>query len=844
MDVICERCGTEYEFDDALLSERGTTVKCTSCGHQFKIYRPSTPTTEESPRAWNLRRPDGTVIPFDSLAVLQKWIMEGRVSKMDEISRPGEGWKPLGAIAELDSFFVTAEARPAPAAPRASARPPAGKASLPPGAVSALRAQTPSHKATLPGGTPVPPGAAKGSLPPMTVQPLRGATPPLGSFGPGKHSLPPGATSPMRAPTPPGARSGQVPSVRPPAPLGSLRPGAGLAPPAPPPPPTPPVPPGPPVASAATPSGSALRAGGPQIPPPPRLPVDLPGVPALGHDPAPPRPKAPEPAVEHRREMAIGPPPRIEHDAVGPRAPRNIRDDLPLDEDATQSATPESLGLTTAPRRGAGVVIGVTLGLLVAAGAGFAAWKSGLLGEPATLGTRSVNVGPQRDAVVRQARAYSRHGFEEARVELAQALALSPGHPHLLALRAELDAAAAEMLRHQADDLERQAQAPGAEAAALRGQATNLRRDADERLLRARADAQTAARAPAPALAAERTDLATLLGDVARIAGDLPEAQRHAAVVRDTQPRSIESDLFLALLERDSGRPSVAAESLRGVLQRSPGHPRAALSLARILATQGDLLAARAELDGVLRAAPGHEAATALSHAVATGDTLAAAPTTPETTPPGTSGTAAPAMVVAVDAGQSPTAPPTAPPTTPPVAADVPTTPTPPTRSPRHPEGEPSHGGSYDQLVEEGARLQNQGRPALARERFQAALAQRPGGPEALVGLGHVALDSGDSAQAISRFRQALASSPRFSDAFIGLGEAYGHTRAYQSSLQAFRQYLEINPGGSHAGMARRQIQALEERLRESSGAPSGAEAPNTPPAPNPPPPIPPPSDP
>ena len=39
MDVTCDRCSTEYEFDDALVSERGTSVKCTNCGHQFKVYR-------------------------------------------------------------------------------------------------------------------------------------------------------------------------------------------------------------------------------------------------------------------------------------------------------------------------------------------------------------------------------------------------------------------------------------------------------------------------------------------------------------------------------------------------------------------------------------------------------------------------------------------------------------------------------------------------------------------------------------------------------------------------------------------------------------------------------------
>jgi predicted Zn finger-like uncharacterized protein len=110
MDVVCERCQTEYEFDDALVSERGTTVKCTNCGHQFKIFRPSKDGSTTA-RPWSLRRPDGTTITFDSLAVLQKWIVEGRVTRVDQISRAGEGWKPLGSIAELESFFASAELR-------------------------------------------------------------------------------------------------------------------------------------------------------------------------------------------------------------------------------------------------------------------------------------------------------------------------------------------------------------------------------------------------------------------------------------------------------------------------------------------------------------------------------------------------------------------------------------------------------------------------------------------------------------------------------------------------------------------------------------------------------------
>ena len=42
MDVRCEKCQTEYELDEARLKPSGVTVKCTNCGHMFKIRKRST----------------------------------------------------------------------------------------------------------------------------------------------------------------------------------------------------------------------------------------------------------------------------------------------------------------------------------------------------------------------------------------------------------------------------------------------------------------------------------------------------------------------------------------------------------------------------------------------------------------------------------------------------------------------------------------------------------------------------------------------------------------------------------------------------------------------------------
>ncbi len=57
MDVRCEKCNTEYELDEARLKPGGVTVKCTNCGHMFKIRKRSptnvgaaVETTRQAPR--------------------------------------------------------------------------------------------------------------------------------------------------------------------------------------------------------------------------------------------------------------------------------------------------------------------------------------------------------------------------------------------------------------------------------------------------------------------------------------------------------------------------------------------------------------------------------------------------------------------------------------------------------------------------------------------------------------------------------------------------------------------------------------------------------------------------
>jgi predicted Zn finger-like uncharacterized protein len=138
MDVRCQKCGIEYEFDDAKVTAAGVTVKCTNCGHVFKVKRdeaaialaafgPGANMAQDLPRTatattlppvnpkgdgaeWMVRQPNGSVFRFKELTTLQKWIVERKVNREDEISKTGKSWKKLGDIAELASFFQVVDA--------------------------------------------------------------------------------------------------------------------------------------------------------------------------------------------------------------------------------------------------------------------------------------------------------------------------------------------------------------------------------------------------------------------------------------------------------------------------------------------------------------------------------------------------------------------------------------------------------------------------------------------------------------------------------------------------------------------------------------------------------------
>src|SRR5690606_14760886 len=101
MDVVCGSCRAEYEFDDALISERGTTVRCTNCGSQFKIFPPAGVRAVELWRVYREHELARPVLEFDAIEALQRAISTAEVRRSDWLARGDDEPRPLAEIVEL-----------------------------------------------------------------------------------------------------------------------------------------------------------------------------------------------------------------------------------------------------------------------------------------------------------------------------------------------------------------------------------------------------------------------------------------------------------------------------------------------------------------------------------------------------------------------------------------------------------------------------------------------------------------------------------------------------------------------------------------------------------------------
>ncbi|MFH1434615.1 MAG: tetratricopeptide repeat protein [Pseudomonadota bacterium] len=106
MEVSCPKCKTTYDFEDTLIGPKGTVVRCTQCGYMFKIFRAEDMGVIQT-AGWMIRKKNGSVFNVDRFSTLQKWILDGKVTPADELSRTGKTWKNLGDIVELSGLFKT-----------------------------------------------------------------------------------------------------------------------------------------------------------------------------------------------------------------------------------------------------------------------------------------------------------------------------------------------------------------------------------------------------------------------------------------------------------------------------------------------------------------------------------------------------------------------------------------------------------------------------------------------------------------------------------------------------------------------------------------------------------------
>jgi predicted Zn finger-like uncharacterized protein len=772
MDVTCERCGTVYEFEEALVSARGTTVKCTQCAHVFKVLPPGAVATSDA--GWQLRKGDGATRTASSLRELQHQIAQGELSPSDELSRDGVRWKPLGEIAELQSFFPPDRPDPSPKRERQRTQLGLGPGSAPPPPAQETAAPPQDDPGrTVPSSPPPPraepPAASPSSPPPRTHKPtLMGvggmdpdATRPARPAQPAEPAAPP----PTEAPTVPG---GPRPSPAPPD--GAWTEGPGI--PAPPPegeeaaaddaPPTP-----------SDPFADTLLSADP----PPRR-----SVPTLAAAPRPP--PATRPGRAARPEGAVA-----------------ARRPLYLDED-DERPLPGQRSL-------AWVWI---VALVLAVGGGVAlAWPH--LAPHLGLTGPDDHLVPFLDRAQTAMRRDEPGGYREAIREFTRASALAEDDPRVLVGLSRTHALMAQALAFQASDLE----ARSGEEPAREGEAALLRRESGEHAGEARELARNAVhRTP------EDPDARLALADALRLEGKTAEADTELAHARtrfDTLPAELHRVEGLLAMARSDNQVAAAREGAERAVEADPDLLRARLLLARALLAERQVSSARAQVQAVLRRAPGHPLAAELERAIE-GGFPPAAPLMEVLD----GGTAEAPDAAAPDAGAAPGSEE--------AAAleddDADPAPTGTDRSDRGGDAPPTR-RDYAFHVKQGEALLEQGDVGQARRHFERALEERPGAPEALTGLGFVALDAGDTRGAIRRFEPAARGG--YVDAFIGLGDAYRRTGRQEDALEAYRSYLERRPNGAHAPIARNQVRRLE---NEQPGlpAPDTAEPDDKPSAP------------
>jgi predicted Zn finger-like uncharacterized protein len=793
MDVTCPRCQTDYEFDDALVSERGTTVKCTNCGHQFRVFRPRASQagipTAVSPELWRIDRREGEPLELRSLVELQRAIRAGRVSRTDLLRRGDGPARRVGDIPELEPFFPAAR----PDVPQHTLPLPTLGGSL--------------DGPSMPGGQRIPAHTPAYGKAPTPSPPATNA----GSTRSGSGTLrPPGAIPPPAQPprtsnegSNPGAQRPR--SVPPPRPDTSLRTPLGLAPyvpsPSANPPPRPPHPndappdsvdpPTVPMQSmsaadaaarvAAADAAAVARHAARATPlPPPRTP------------PPPHRPGV-EPGKDRvsLTDLVAGLP-GTEGAEPEPPARRRVDSSVPTST-ARSEGTPsqpsreelyESLFPNTERRRKRGsakwLVALFVIGGLVLVGATVgrpyvdkALAMAGIGGAP----SGSAVAARLQDAIAAGDRARTEGDYTVAREAYLRATVIDD--KSITAwdgfCSAESELAIAHWIAAMAtgSSLERdQASSIGASAGRTCTRWGELARTTEDGMKKAEGDLR-----PARALAAQGNASGLRLYLPAHANEPILEAMVVLADATKGDPKAVET----------------AAKTASITLGKTPlgtfATPGDVAIAAYTAAIGGPPARFQEALDELSKRAPRHMLLDTLkqlgvSGAGASASTSASssasvAPSASASTAPSSSGKVAIATTGTAPIGTGGGGP------------DKPT-------------------GDYRDLDKKGHAAMLAGDITAAETNFRAALAQNPSDTDALFALGQIEKKRGNNAGAISNFKSVLAISPGFSSARLMLADAQWDSGQQADAIANYKIYLEAVETGSGADRARQRTGQTE----------------------------------
>jgi predicted Zn finger-like uncharacterized protein len=819
MDVQCEKCGTEYALDETLVGPSGTAVRCTSCGHVFKVY----PRAEASParETWMLRQASGATFPFDRLGVLQDWISEGKVSQDDLIAKSGGEWKRLGDIAEMRPFFdASRTAKPSMPAPSAPA---AGYPGTPPSEHAAtIRAPAGSAPPQAPSGAPGPqgPSTAEYGLPPadefaatQKIQPTPGqAGPQTIGHAPTVQAQAP--TIQAQAQTVPayGQQSpGQTPTLDPTAPTQqqihsplqsppdgthqqeAMKPTRPLRPSSQDPGPATDSPYGPSqVDNART---VALSESDPRyakaVSQPPKA-AAAPGT--VISEPAFSESQIPTDTDGGHWEQGAG---------VQAEGPAWAEHGAGLPDDDFADERPE-------PSRKIGRWIALVIVVLIVGGGFYMFMFQREMVKDLLAGVIGGEDGGRHETFFVKGRENylldTFPAFRQADREYQKVLALSENDAKTLAALAEMYAVWAQHLRDASLDARADAltAAAGGAAPDLR-EAERYEADVQEKIAEARRWGDQALSAD-PELPAVRLALA----EVKRLSGDLDAARNEVERAGKTDTGAT-LDYVAALIAIDEGREAEGAAADLEKIVKKEALLRALYLQARALAAAGDPAGAKQALARLTELNSQHSRARELADRIA-----AASPVF--LTRKALDDHFATAQAGAPDAGVEPdtdTGP----------AETAPPTKVAPVGGGGGGGGEfvPT-GGSPDAMLAKAAKLQQSGNTSAAAGLFKKVLEVQPSNIDALCGLAYCYLDGGSKGQAISHFRRALNVNGSYGPALIGLANTYKSQGQKEQALKWYKKYLQVRPGGRHASLAKANIEKLEAELakKPTGGEPEG----------------------